>query len=283
MKVACAQRDVAFGDPGSNTQVALADLRLAKEQGVDLVVFPECFLTGYCASSVEEAEAISIPCHCDRDFDVTLADVSLLSLQAACIDLGLHCVVGFAGRDDFGLYNGAVLMEPSGRMRRYLKAHLPWLGLDRFVTPGDALPVFQTELGAIGILVCFDLRPPEAARTLALSGAELIVLPTNWPVGAEVSAGFVAPTRAAENKVFLASCNRVGEEKGFRFIGQSGIYGVGGKALAKAEGESALITAELDLSQARNKHTVNIPGEYELEIFRSRRPDLYLPLTEPLA
>ncbi|RYG30030.1 carbon-nitrogen hydrolase family protein [bacterium] len=258
------QTDVAFGDPGENVSRALAFLRRLKSEGSDLVVFPEAYVTGYAVDDEAGAAGIAISAE------------DLTPLKEACDELDILCVVGFAERDAEGaIRNSAALFEPGVAPRVYRKTHLPYLGLDRFVTPGDELPVYDTRLGRIGILICFDLRPPEATRTLALSGADILLLPTNWPEGAEVSADSLAPARANENKIFVATCNRVGEENGFRFIGRSGIYDVSGRPLAKAGDEETVLTAEIDLSNARQKRTVLIPGRYETEVFASRRPELY--------
>ncbi|MCX7801113.1 MAG: carbon-nitrogen hydrolase family protein [Fimbriimonadales bacterium] len=278
MKVACFQMDVVFGDPEANAARVAERIAEAGSRGVGLAVFPEAVLTGYCVEACEAARALALPVREGPKHEVAEAPESVLAIRDACARHGVHAVFGFAGSDEAGLYNGAILAEPSGRMRLFRKVHLPELGLDKFVAPGNDLPVFETELGRIGILVCFDLRVPEAARVLALRGADVIVLPTNWPEGADFAADCIAPVRAAENKVFLVACNRVGEEGGFRFIGKSGVYGVAGQTLAKAGCGEETIEAELDPALARNKRNVAIPGRYESEVFGSRRPDLYGPI-----
>lgn len=278
MKVACYQMDVVFGDPSANAARVVERIADAGSRGVRLAVFPEAVLTGYCVEACDAARSVALPVREGASHGVSEAPESVRAIRDACVRHGVHAVFGFAGSDEAGLYNGAILAEPSGRMRLFRKVHLPELGLDKFVVPGNDLPVFDTELGRIGILVCFDLRVPEAARVLALRGADVIVLPTNWPEGADFAADFMAPVRAAENKVFLATCNRVGEEGGFRFIGKSGIYGVAGQTLAKAGAGEEAIVAELDVTLARDKRNVVIPGRYESAVFGSRRPDLYGPI-----
>jgi predicted amidohydrolase len=160
-------------------------------------------------------------------------------------------------------------------MRRYIKTHLPELGFDKFVVRGTSLPVFDTAIGKIGVLICYDVRFPEAARVLALDGADIIALPTNWPDGAEVSPTFMAPARAAENRVFVVTCNRVGVENGFRFIGCSAIHDITGAAIASAGDDDTILIADVDLARARNKRTIVIPGKYETNTFTARNPDLY--------
>ncbi len=265
IRVACVQSDVAFGEPMANARAAVARLEWLRDQQVDLAVFPEAFLTGYCVDSRDAARSIAIP----RDHE------ALRLLRLACDRLGMHAVVGFADAEGASLYNAAAFFEPNEPTRLYRKTHLPFLGYDNYVRPGDSLPVLDTRLGKIGILVCFDLRPPEPSRVLALKGAELIVLPTNWPEGADFAPDHMAACRAAENKVFFATCNRVGAEGGFRFIGKSGIYGLGGQTLARAGDGEEVIQADIDLNLARNKRNVTIPGKYETTVFESRRPELY--------
>ena len=115
-------------------------------------------------------------------------------------------------------------------------------------------------------------------RTLALQDADLVVLPTNWPVGAETAAKPVSLVRAIENRVFLATCNRVGTEEGTTFIGLSKIIDPKGNVLAEAGAEESILVADLNLQQAREKVIVNIPGEYEMDLWGSRQPQLYEPI-----
>lgn len=265
IKVASVQANVVFGDPIANAAAAAATLERLRGEGVQLAVFPEAFLTGYCVASHADAEAIAIP----------MTHSAIKSLMDECNRLGIMAVIGFAEADGRFLHNSAVLLEPGEQPRFYRKTHLPELGLDRFVVPGRELPVFETQIGRIGILICFDQRAPEPARVLALAGAEVIVLPTNWPEGAETSAEHVCIVRAAENRVFFITSNRVGEEAGFRFIGGSKIIDPTGRVLAAAGATETVIISEIDLSEAKVKRTVNVPGEYEFTVFESRRPELY--------
>lgn len=245
---------------------------LSKRQ-VDLAVFPECALTGYCAESHEEACGISLADGLGKGLDDRTRPI-----QEACSDLGIAAVVGYACNSGSELTNAAALFLPGAGPQVYRKTHLPFLGFDRHATPGGSLAVMHTPWGSIGILICFDMRAPEAARALALQGAELIVLPTNWPEGAEVSADYISIARAAENHVYVATCNRVGVERGFRFIGRSKIIDPDGRILASAGDSEEIIVADVDLAKARDKRVVIIPGRYELDVFGSRRPELYDPL-----
>jgi predicted amidohydrolase len=131
------------------------------------------------------------------------------------------------------------------------------------------------------MLVCYDLRFPEPIRILALAGAQLVALPTNWPDSAVIYPQHLARTRAAENGIFLAAANRIGEERGTRFLGHSLIVDPDGRVLAEADGtEERLLLAEIDLERAAEKRRVFRPGEYELDLFGDRRPELYGRLAE---
>jgi len=263
MRIACVQANVAFASPSENVASAVEHLEKLKSEGVDLAVFPEAFLTGYCVSTLVDALRIAIEPR------------ALAPLAEACERLSISLAVGFAERSGHQVFNTAALFEPGKEVRYYRKVHLPELGLDKFVIPGDDLPVFDTAFGRLGILICFDLRVPEAARVLALKGVELIVLPTNWPEGAEASAEHLVIARAAENRVFLVACNRVGEENGFRFIGRSKIVAPSGQVIAAAGTGEEVIVADIDLADARVKRNVIIPGKFETTVFDCRRPELY--------
>jgi 5-aminopentanamidase len=132
------------------------------------------------------------------------------------------------------------------------------------------------------MLICYDAAFPEAARSLALDGADLICLPTNWPPGAECTCQYVVNTRALENNIYFAAVNRVGTERGFRFIGGSKVCAPDGATHAEAVGEAEqAIYANLDLAWARNKHVIRVPGKHEIDRFADRRPEMYARLTAP--
>jgi predicted amidohydrolase len=135
----------------------------------------------------------------------------------------------------------------------------------------------------IGMHICYDGGFPESARVLTLLGADLIVLPTNWPPGAECMAGCAVNTRAMENHVYYAACDRVGHERGFRFLGLSKICDPRGQVLAEAPHDrEEILYAEIDPSQARNKRIVRVPGLHVIDRLGDRRPEMYGPLVAPV-
>lgn len=273
-RIAAVQTDCRLGDVAHNLATVRAKLREAAGRGARLVVFPECALPGYAFGSREEAwpHAESLP------------GPSTDTLTTDCRELGVWTAVGLLERGEGGrLYNSCALVGPGGLLAVYRKAHLPYLGVDRFTTPGDR-PFAAHDLGGlrVGMLICYDDSFPEAARCLTLSGADLVLLPTNWPSGAAAVAKYVVHTRALENHVYYAAVNRVGEEGGFRFLGRSKIVGPDGETLAAAEHDKeAILEASVDPAAARAKHLVRIAGAYELHRLADRRPDLYGPVCDP--
>src|ERR671919_546171 len=184
--------------------------------------------------------------------------------------------------EEAGPAGGGVLVGPAGLVGRYRKTHLPFLGVDRFVAPGEEPPeVYDTPVGRLGIVICYELRFPEPTRALALVGAELVLHPTNWPNAVKPFADFLTRARAAENRVFLLTANRVGAEGGVEFFGRSQIVDPLGDRLVEAgDGEDELILAEIDPAEAREKDQAIVPGEYEVHLFGDRRPELYGALVE---
>lgn len=262
MHLASVQIDVYHGNVQQNVGRVVRNIEALAPSGTDLAIFPECALTGYGAADLEEARRIA----------ASEADLEPIAQAAYRHKMGV--VVGTLLKDEDRVVNAAFLFLPDGRKVEYRKTHLPFMGADRFATAGDCLEPIETPWGKLGILVCYDLRFPEASRTLALKGADLIVVPTNWPSGAVVSAEHICIARAAENRVFVATCNRVGDERGFHFIGRSKIIGIDGEVLASAGEGEAIVSAEIDLALAREKRRIVTPGEYETDVF-ARRTELY--------
>jgi predicted amidohydrolase len=270
MRVAVAQLEPKLAEKERNLDACLGRMEDAAASGAELLVLPECAIPGYMYDSAEEA----LP------YAEEIPGPATAALESACRRLGLHVVCGLLERDGDVLHNAAVLVGPQGLIGTYRKTHLPFLGVDRFVVPGDELPVYDTPIGRIGVEICYDLRFPEVTRTLALRGADLVAHPTNFPLAARIQTELITVARAAENRVYLLTANRVGKERWGEFCGWSQIVDPYGKRLAEAgETEEALLVADVELEKARDKDYV-IPGEYELYLFGHRRPELYGSLVE---
>jgi predicted amidohydrolase len=229
-------------------------------------------LTGYCFESRKEAMEVAEP-----------ADgKSAQRLAQLCASRNLWLVVGTLERDGDRLFNAALLIGPDGLHAVYRKVHLPCMGVDRFADAGDRpFQVHDTPVGRIGLHICYDAAFPEAARVMALDGAEVLCLPTNWAEGARPIAEVIPRARALENRIYFVAANRIGEEGGFRFIGMSQIAAPSGAWLAcSPEPVEALLVAELDLREARRKRLVHVPGRYEVDRIGDRRPDFYRRLVQ---
>ena len=270
MQVAVAQIDPQLGEKERNLASCVARMDEAAAAGAQLLVLPECAIPGYMFDSGDEA----LP------FAEEIPGPSTAALERECARLGIHVVCGLLERDGDALRNAAVLVGPDGLIGSYRKTHLPFLGVDRFVVPGDALPVFDTPLGRIGIEICYDLRFPEVTRTLALQGADMVAHPTNFPMAAKVQTEVITLARAAENRIYLLTANRCGKERWGEFCGRSQIVDPYGMRLAETdEYTETLLVGEVEVEKARDKDYV-IPGEYELYLFGHRRPELYGALVE---
>lgn len=265
--IACVQMDCLLGQPDVNRAKIIDQIRAAAQREAKIVAFPECALTGYAFESLEEA----VP------FTESIDGPTSQAIAKVCNQEGVYAAVGFIERDGEKFYNSVMLVGPEGVAGSYRKTHLPFIGIDRFLSRGDRhLEVFDLPFGKVGLNICYDISFPEPARILKLLGAQLILLATNWPPGAWRSPEFVANTRALENHLFYAAANRVGTERGWQFIGKSKVVDCNGDTLAQAGSESEeLLVIPVDLEEADNNHIVNVPGFYELDRLADRRPELY--------
>jgi predicted amidohydrolase len=273
IRVAAVQMEPKLGDPAANRHAILGRLREASSRGARLVVFPECALTGYGFESRDEA----------TEYAEAIDGPSVAKVAAACAALGVYAIFGLLERDGQRLFNACALVGPSGLVGSYRKVHLPFLGVDRFADPGDR-PFAVQEAGGIkvGMHICYDGSFPESGRALSLLGADLLVLPTNWPTHSECAAEHMMACRAMENVVYAMAVNRVGQERGFRFIGRSSIVDPTGAILASAGPDrEEILVAELDPARARTKRQVRVPGRHEIDRIADRRPRFYGPIVEP--
>ncbi len=273
IRVAAVQMEPRIGEVDANLKAILRRFREATAAGARLVVFPECALTGYGFESRDEAMSHAEP----------IPGPSTRELAAACAEAGAFAVLGLLERDGDGLYNVATLIGPGGVVGTYRKIHLPFLGVDRFVTPGDR-PLAVLDAGGVrvGMHICYDGTFPETGRVLTLLGADVLVLPTNWPVQSTTTAEHLPACRAIENVVYVMAVDRVGEERGCSFAGRSSIAGPGGEILAMAgPTEETILHAEVDPALARRKRLVRVPGKYELDRIADRRPSFYAAIVAP--
>jgi N-carbamoylputrescine amidase len=270
IRIACIQMEPKVGRKKPNVEKSLAMIATAAGKGADLVVLPELANSGYVFETRDEAF--------DLAEEIPTGETSQAWMEAAA-DLGVHIVAGIAEREGASLFNSAVLIGPGGYVGTFRKMHL-WNEENLFFEPGNlGFPVFHTPIGRIGAMICYDGWFPEGFRLLALKGADLICIPTNWvPIPGqdpdrEAMANILCMAAAHSNSVFVAAADRVGNERGQPFIGQSLIVGhtgwpVAGPAHPKDE---EIIYADVNLSDARRARNWN---EYN-QVLRDRRSDAY--------
>lgn len=270
LQISLCQIDIELCNTHANLEKICALVEKEAAQGSQLIAFPECALTGYICNSEKEA--------LDTALEIDSPEIS--TLRRLCERNAVYIVVGFAGSQSGNLYNCAATIGPGNYLNVYRKTHIPLLGFDRFVEPGEhGFVVQDLPLGRVGVMICYDQSFPESARVLNLKGAQLIILITNWPEGS--FAPQMVATRAFENNVFYAAVNRVGDERGFRFAGKSAVVAPNGDILQRAKPQSEqVLRQKLDLSLADLKKRVVVPGEYETDLVGHRRPEFYSQLSK---
>jgi predicted amidohydrolase len=261
MKAGFLQFHPVFGDIKGNVARAI---QLLSGMKADLVVLPELFTTGYQFVSKDEVGELAeeIP-----------SGFTTRGLAELSKEKNMYLVAGLAEREGGSFYNSAVMTGPDGFIGVYRKTHL-FSEEKLWFSPGDTgFRVWQTPIGNIGIMVCFDWFFPESARTLALKGADLIAHPANLVLPYCPDA---MPTRCLENRVYAVTANRTGgEQRGdkerLEFIGTSEIVSPAGEVLYRAARDSEEFgSAEIDIAVARNKNLNPFNN-----LFEDRRKDLY--------
>ncbi len=268
--IACIQMEPQVGQKAANVARSLELIEKAARHGAKLAVLPELANSGYVFESREEAFALAEQVPSGPTTDAWLK---------AARDFGMTLVAGIAEREGTKLYNSAVIVGPEGYIGTFRKVHL-WNEENLFFEPGNlGFPVFSTPIGRIGAMICYDGWFPEGHRLLALQGADLICIPTNWvPIPGqdpkrEAMANILCMAAAHSNSVFIAAADRVGTERGQPFLGESLIVSYTGWPVAgpASRTDEQIIYAEVNLSDARRKRNWN---EYN-QVLRDRRKDVY--------
>jgi predicted amidohydrolase len=263
MRVGFYQFDPAFGEVKRNLDLVATKLSTVQ---CDLLVLSELFASGYQFVSKQEVESLAEPV---PDGPTTTRLIELAR------DRRMHLVAGLPEHAGSRCYNSAVLVGPQGFIGLYRKTHL-FHEETLYFSPGDTgFRVWDIGAAKVGILVCFDWFYPEAARTLALRGADILCHPSNLVLPHCPDA---MVTRCLENRVFSVTANRIGSEerggkKRLTYIGQSEIITPHGKILHRAPADREDLTV-LDINpiEARNKFL----NPYN-DLLRDRQKHLYEP------
>lgn len=270
ISVATVQFEPIVGNRVHNLAAIERLTRMAKAQGAEIVVLPELADSGYSFRDGDELAVLAGPVPGGPSAEV---------LCRLAGELGLYIVSGIAEQDGDRFYNSALLCGPDGYIGKYRKLHL-WNNENRFFKKGDlGLPVFDLPFGRVGIAICYDGWFPETFRELALAGAELVCVPTNWVpmAGAESApepmANILHKAAAHTNGLYIACADRIGIERDQPFIGRSLIVGPQGWPVsgpASTDREEILL-AQIDLSSVAETRTLNSFNH----LLGDRRADVY--------
>jgi len=268
VNVALAQISCKVGDKKHNINIMKKNIKQAKEKGANIVIFPELSLTGYLNRDItyELAEPIPGP--------------SIHSMEEIAKKESIYIVFGMPEQSEKAhavLYNTAVFLGPDGIIGKYRKMHLPTHSVfeeKRYFRLGYEAPVFETEIGKMGLTICYDIFFPEIFRLLRLKGAQLIICTSASPAVRSRFFEVFTAARALENTVFLAYVNLVGVENGLQFWGGSRIIAPDGSILTKARyDEEDLVIGTTDYADLER-------AEAFVPTLRDLRPELFNSLRE---
>ena len=266
--VALAQMMCNVANKKSNLDIMKKNIEQAKKKNANLVIFPELSLTGYS----------------NRDLTYELAEPvpgpSTRFLEEIAKKEELYVVFGMPEHSEKAravLFNTAVLLGPNGLIGKYRKMHLPTHSVfeeKRYFRLGYKAPVFETEIGKIGLMICYDLFFPEISRLLRLQGSQLIICISASPGVRSSFFEVFTVARAIENTVFLIYVNLVGVENGLQFWGGSRIIDPRGNLLTKAKyDEEDLVVGHIDYSDLEHTETF-------VPTLRDLRPELFASLRD---
>jgi 5-aminopentanamidase len=264
ISVHCVQLAPIAGDVSANKAASLAAIAEAAAAGADVIVLPELAISGYDYTDVAQAAESAIEPGDD------------IFTEWSAAGRGAVVVGGFGERGADGvLHNSAVLVDGSGVRAQYRKVHL-WDDEALYFQPGTApAPVVDTAAGRIGVVICYDLEFPEMTRAVALRGAELLAVPTNWPLlerpaGEHPPERIIAMAAARVNRMAIACSDRTYTEGGRRYTEGTAIVDAHGWVVTAPLAGVGSVSAEIDLAVARVKDI-----SQRNHLFHDRRPGVY--------
>lgn len=260
MKMALGQFGPELGNKEKNLDTMNRLMHKAAYQQADIILFPEFSICGY-----DPNNPLPEP----------IPGESVRQMQAWCDECSIYSVFSMAERHQDGkIYNAAVLISNQGEIEGiYRKVH-PYDDEKEVFTPGESFKVFETALGRIGIMICFDIDFPEAMRTLMLNHADIVLCPTNHMAPYQDYMATYLKSRSMENELPLAICNRTGAARGLTFFGESAIYDAFGRKVMIFDGDPDLQTAEVLTGQKTDPN---------LQYIDNRRPSCYQDIAKPSA
>ncbi len=262
VRMAVVQAKFSNGAVLDNLKLMSEIIRVSKQQTPDLqlILFPELAVTGY--NPAREVRTLA-------EKQNGPASQFMASIAK---EHGLHLAYGYVEAGEGGhVYNSVILLGPDGQiLANYRKIHLTSLERGVF-DPGHEFVSVDTQLGRIGLMICWDLAFPETARVLAVRGSDILLAPSAWEKPYDAPYRRFAMARAMDNAVFLATCNHIGVSGELEFFGYSAIYGPDGETLASLGEDAApgVGHARLDPAERRGLQTTFF------SMMQERRKDLY--------
>ncbi|ESQ14333.1 MAG TPA: carbon-nitrogen hydrolase [Chromatiaceae bacterium] len=263
MKIALAQIDLKSGDVTENVSRMVAYIKKAKEAGHEIVILPEMCDTGY-----DMPEILRTACDWSRG--------AVPQLRQTAKELAIGVIAGVSERVGEDVFNAVVCIDRHGEIvGTYRKTHLITAEPMReheYLKAGSALGIIRLEGHVFGLMTCYEIRFPEIARALALSGAEILVIPAAWPLVRLMHWRTLVLARAIENQVYVAATGRLGNDTGVPFAGTSMIVGPYGNLMASGtQVHEGIISAEIDFEFIQTVRS-------EIKVHQDRREELYQPV-----
>ena len=244
MHLAIGQAPVVLGDIAKNLEIMETLIKNSQEKyetDIDLIVFPELFITGYNLRDNYNRVAEKIPS----------AGNAQKGIENLSKKYNIYILTGIVEKSGKSLFNSAIIIGPEGYVGHYRKQFLPNFGPFEekiFFGEGDQTPVFEMPFGKVGIQICYDIFFPEASSGLALNGADVIINLSASPTTSRPLFHRMLPARAIETTCFYVYSNNIGTQGSLTFAGESAVVDPRGKTIAEIPGfEEGVITCELNL------------------------------------
>lgn len=253
-KAASVQFDIKLGDVDHNLSYVLSEIKRLKKEGVKLIVLPEMWSTGYAWRKLGRLS--------ERTAEI-VGELKGASKK------GIIIIGSMPEKDGEDIYNTAYIIDSGKLIGKYRKIHLfTPMKEDYFLKAGNEPLLCATSIGKIGVLICYDVRFPEIVRRLTLEGAEMLVVPAEWPHPRCDHWKTILKARAIENQLFVIAANRCGRQGMVRFCGNSMVVNPWGEVISEAGDGEETIAADIDLSLVK-KYREDMPA------LKSRRPEVY--------
>jgi N-carbamoylputrescine amidase len=261
-----AQTEPTVGDLAGNRRSVLNAVEHAVDSGIELLVLPELADTGYFGHRLD-AERGGAP----------LPDAPIVrAVSAALMGSELVVVMGMCELAGNGIYDTAIAVDSTGLLGAYRKTHLWGNERNVFDAGESAPPLVKTRVGTLGLLVCFDIWFPETVRLLAMQGAEIICVPSNWDLAPgryfdDDLRVHVSAAQAHINEVILVCADRAGADRGISFAGRSVICEPRGVIAGPGRPDGAdWLEADVDMGRLRRLRSTQANNH-----LTARRTDLY--------